>query len=184
MRPIYQADGVLDAFAALLADGVPQREGVALVMLGAGYAPSPHLAARAHSLAEQYPGLFVFHTQQLSPTEMAGLWHLADVLVNVPIFDGYSAALSEARYMGAIPVVNAIAAHHELLRHGHNALFVPQPFTPAQLAHTLAEALAQREALQARFWAANRQWVKQYANLANNAQEFLALCSRHFSLPQ
>jgi len=134
LRAVYQADVLMAGCQRLLQAGEWPRTHE-LVVLSAGYAASPAIARQAEALAAAYAPVHLL-AQQLSAEDMAALWLRTDVFLNTPDYDGYSATLSEGRYAGAIPVVNDIPAHRELLQHGHNA-FVVTPLTPQRVAASL-----------------------------------------------
>ncbi|HEX2898436.1 MAG TPA: glycosyltransferase family 4 protein [Bacteroidia bacterium] len=171
---IYQADIILEGFARLLAQG---RTNTAFIMLGAGYAVSPQVSNLAQKLAQSYPN-FHFHPQALPREEVHALWNLVDVFVNAPVYDGYSAALAEGRYMGAVPLVNDIPAHRELILHGQNG-WISAPFTAEQLSKDLAHLLDHLPTYRERFAAINREWVMQHSLMDANARRFLEMVSAH-----
>jgi glycosyltransferase involved in cell wall biosynthesis len=175
LKQIYQADLILEGFAQLLAKG---RADTVFVMLGAGYEISPEVSIRAEKLSQSYPN-FRFMREAIPRETMHTLWKLVDVLVAAPVYDGYSAALAEARFAGAIPLVNDIPAHRELILHGQNGWFCT-PFTAQQLCQDLDEILNQVEVLRAKFGPANRDWVLQHSLMDNNAHRFLELVSNRY----
>lgn len=171
LKPVYQAEAVLQAFAELLADEA--NGGRQFVALTAGYDSAPGALANARKLAAQYPR-FTLIKGQLSPGQMAALWKRTDVFISVPMYDGYSSAVAEGRYAGAVPVVNAIPGNLELLRDEWNALFV-RPFNARNLAAVLRRALNEHERLRPVFAARNRAWILEHGLLDSAARRFLEL---------
>ncbi|MEZ4828375.1 MAG: glycosyltransferase family 4 protein [Bacteroidia bacterium] len=171
MKPVYQGDVILDAFEMLLRRGVRDAK---LIMLSAGYDVPPSVDKKAKLLDSQFEN---FHYQQgILPREaVSSLWSVVDAFVNAPVYDGYSNALGEGRYVGAVPVVNDIPAHREILRHNHNCLMV-NPFTPQHLADQLLELIPQMDAVKARFAPTNRKWMEENSLLDKNVRIFIRDC--------
>ncbi len=195
-KAIYQADLILEAFEKLLERnqrGADQLEADQLkaiqsktdqlgtdnsenppphfIMLSAGYEVSRKIKDKARHLSEKHPN-FTFVDGMISRQEVAQLWHLVDVFVSAPIYDGYSASLAEGRYTGAIPVVNSIPGNLELIQHGENG-WITSPFTPEQLAQDLLTILKEKTQLKARFRAKNREWIEKHSLIDQNAKLFL-----------
>ncbi len=169
-KPIYQTDIILEAFELCLAQGC---KNTVFIQLGAGYAVAPAIGATARKLAALYPN-FQFVAEALTREELHALWQLVDVFVSAPVYDGYSAALAEGRYAGAIPVVNDIPAHQELIVHQENG-WICTPFTASQLAKDLSHICTQVDVYQAIFAPRNRDWILEHSLIADNARRFLAL---------
>lgn len=170
MKPIYQADIIVEAFGRLLAAG---RTDTQFILLGAGYRVAPEVSNRAQILAKTFPN-FRFVTEAISREEMHALWQLVDVFISAPVYDGYSAALAEGRYVGAIPVVNDIPANRELIRHGENG-WICSPFDVPTLVHDLAQVLDRVPEMRPKFAPANRAWVMEHSLVSTNAKLFLEL---------
>jgi glycosyltransferase involved in cell wall biosynthesis len=175
LKQIYQADIILDGFQQILAKG---RSDTIFLMLGAGYEVSPEVSIRAEKLAQSYPN-FRFVSTALPRETMHVLWNLVDVLVSAPVYDGYSAALAEARFVGAIPLVNDIPAHRELILHGQNG-WICKPFTAQQLCLDLNEILDHVAELRSKFGPTNRDWVLQHSLMDNNARRFLEMVMQRY----
>ncbi|MEY3441974.1 MAG: hypothetical protein RLZZ519_255 [Bacteroidota bacterium] len=173
LKQIYQADIILDAFSQSLASG---REDTVFIMLGAGYAVSPEVSNRAELLAQSNPH-FKFIREAIPRETMHALWNLTDVFVSAPVYDGYSAALAEGRYVGAVPVVNDIPAHRELILHGQNG-WICTPFTAQQLSADLEKMLDGLEHYKPLFAGANKDWVLQHSLMEANARRFLGILSQ------
>jgi glycosyltransferase involved in cell wall biosynthesis len=168
LRPIYRGDLVLDAFEALLREG----QQATFILLSAGYGAPEAWVARAQALAAAYPQ-FHFGQELLDRGEMCRLWTLADVMVNIPVYDGLSNALTEARYAGAIPLVHDLDAHREVgLVHGQTAWYA-DPLDAGRLAASLRELLADTARIKAALAPANRAWVEEHAVLSVNSARFL-----------
>jgi glycosyltransferase involved in cell wall biosynthesis len=169
-KPIYQTDIILDGIAQVLAGG---RSDTVFIQLGAGYAVAPAIAAQAEALAARHPQ-FKFVAEALPRQQLHALWRLVDAFVSAPVYDGYSAALAEGRYVGAIPIVNDIPAHRELIVHGKNG-WVCAPFTAGQLASDLNHLLDHCDKYKALFAPPNRAWIDQHSRLAANADRFILM---------
>jgi glycosyltransferase involved in cell wall biosynthesis len=168
---VYQGDVILAAFARLLDQG---RTDVHYLMFSAGYGVPEGFRRAAATLQARHPG-FGFSADVLDRTDMLQLWHLVDVFVSAPVYDGFSSAVNEGRYVGAVPVVNATAATHELFRHQVNGWLV-DPFTPRMLAEALATVLNDLPRWKARFAPPNRRWVEENALLPPNIARFVTDC--------
>ncbi len=186
-KAIYQADLILEAFAQLLeankketiavgseisSSGRPPR-GLPFhfIMLSAGYEVSRKVKDKAQYLSQRHPN-FTFVDEMMDRKEIAQLWHLVDIFISAPVYDGYSASLAEGRYTGAIPVVNPIPGNLELIQHGENG-WVTSPFTPTQLAKDLTTILKNKTQLKAKFQVKNREWIEEHSLVKQNAKLFL-----------
>ena len=163
LKPVYQADLVLAGFQQLLAAG--ERE-TKLVVMGTGYQTPPQLDQWATRLHQQYPN---FHYQRdLLPREwMPQLWHLTDAFVNIPAYDGFSNALNEGRYAGAVPIINDIPAHREVCEDGLHAYYLEQADAHG-LANCLQDLIPKLDSAKAQLALANQKWVEAQAVLLPN----------------
>lgn len=168
MKPIYQGDIILDALAKVLEQGEKETH---FLMLSAGYPVPAELEAKAEILKLRYPN-FHYYTQMLSREEVYALWTITDIFISVPIYDGYSAALAEGRFVGAIPIVNDIPATRELLTHQQNAWIVPT-FTSQALAAAITQVLKNKMALKQTFATENKTWIEQYSMMKDSAQKVI-----------
>ncbi|GIV22479.1 MAG: hypothetical protein KatS3mg025_0138 [Bacteroidia bacterium] len=170
----YGADVILKAFQAYCEKGGTT---FALILLQGAYPLDPTLSPTIDYLEKQYKNMFLFFIKRLDKKYMSYLWQHAAAFISAPVYDGYSYAVAEGRWHGALPIVNAIPAHREILTHGYNAWFV-EPFTPEKL----TEALFHIEALlhnSPPFWKErNRAWIARYSDLSTNAQLFLAIAEK------
>ncbi|MEO0471152.1 MAG: glycosyltransferase [Bacteroidota bacterium] len=132
MKPVYQADVILNAFEKLLRRGTRD---VKMIMLSAGYDIPPALDMRAMKLHDQFE-TFHYERNLLPREEVLKLWSVADAMISAPVYDGYSNALGEARYAGVIPIVNPIPANLELIDHQENG-WVVNPFDASELADAI-----------------------------------------------
>lgn len=167
-KPIYQADIILDAFEQLLQNSQLNAK---LIMLGAGYSVSPSVSKKAKMLMESFPN-FHFEEDALPREEVYSLWNWANIFISAPIYDGYSAALAEGRYIGAIPVVNSIPANLELIVHQENGWIV-EPFEARKLAQDLQFLLENFEEIQPRIANSNRIWIEENSIMDRNAIRFI-----------
>ncbi|MEM9987633.1 MAG: glycosyltransferase, partial [Bacteroidota bacterium] len=166
LKPVYQADVVLGGFQRLLEAGDSQTK---LVVMGTGYQTPPHLDQWAHELHQKYPN---FHYQRdLLPREwMPQLWQITDAFVNLPAYDGFSNALNEGRYAGAVPIVNDIPAHREVCEDGIHAYYLDEA-TADGLASYLQGLIPRLDSAKALLAAQNQQWVKAQAVLLPNMKK-------------
>ncbi|MDX1906679.1 MAG: glycosyltransferase [Bacteroidia bacterium] len=171
LKPVYQADIILDAFERLLPD-LPAH--VILVALTAGYTPAPALAAQARRMEATWSNFRVVW-EVLDRTDMCQLWNLTQVMINIPAYDGYSNALSEARYLGVIPVVNRIPAHEEIVVHEETA-WITDPADADTLAEDLHRIILNPTRFQTRYHPANEAWIRHEALLRQNAHRFVEDC--------
>ncbi|MCS7152990.1 MAG: hypothetical protein N2253_07615 [Bacteroidia bacterium] len=165
---LYQADIILDGYRLYLTQGGTRP----LILLAGGYPIHPEMEAKAAELEINYPEKFFFFRKKIPEHEMEILWEQTAAFISAPVYDGYSYAVAEGRQRGALPIVNAIPAHLEILTHGYNAWFV-EPFTAENLAQGLFEVdkLLQGE----HFWQErNQKWISFFSDIKRNAQLFLS----------
>ena len=167
MKPVYQGDLILESFEMLLRRGVRD---INMIMLSAGYDVPADIQKKARELDQQFPN-FNYVDKQLPREEVLELWSVVDAFISAPVYDGYSNAVSEGRYAGAIPIVNPIPANLELIRHKVNG-WVVDPFTPEHLADALLEILPDMDDYKARFAPANRKWILKHSHLDTNIKSF------------
>ena len=173
MKPVYQGDLILESFEMLLRRGVRD---INMIMLSAGYDVPPKVAQKANELNKQFPN-FHYVSEQLPREEVIALWSLVDAFISAPVYDGYSNAVSEGRYAGAIPIVNPIPANLELIRHKVNG-WVVDPFTPQHLADALLEMLPVMDEYKDRFAGTNRKWILKHSHLDTNINIFYKDCRK------
>lgn len=170
LRPVYQGDLAFRAFELLVRRGTRDTK---FVMLSAGYQAPPALVAEAEALSQQFQN-FHFERDLLSRAEMGQLWSLVDLVLSIPVYDGYSNSLSEGRFAGAVPLVNDIPAHREIMEEGIHGLFIAQDtLTPERLADQLLQTLPQLDTLKARMAPANARWIRRHAWLPHNIRLFV-----------
>lgn len=172
LKPIYQGDLILAAFERLLVQSNPHHK---LIALGTYEVPID-LDQKARQLAAQHPN-FYYQRERLPRSKVAQLWRLTDAFVNLPVYDGFSNALCEGRYVGAVPILHDIPAHCEVAQAGRHAVYV-DPLTPENLAQTIAQLMANLPHCQAAIAAANRDWIMTHAHLGRNMQAFLDRCEK------
>lgn len=169
LKSVYQADIILDGFRRVCAQG---RADTCFVMLGAGYPAAKSLMAQAQS--PDFNGCLRIITERLSRADLAQLWLAVDIFVSAPVYDGYSAAVAEGRYAGAIPLVNAIPGNLEVIQHQVNG-WVCDPFDDGTLAAALQQLLDQLDHWKPWFAGKNRGWIMQHSMVDDNAQKLLQL---------
>jgi glycosyltransferase involved in cell wall biosynthesis len=170
LKPIYQGDLILSAFERVLAR---QRSDLKLIALGTYQVPA-ELDQKARNLAAQYPA-FHYQRERLPRAQVAQLWRLTDAFVNLPVYDGFSNALCEGRYVGAVPLVQDIPAHREVLAPDRHALYV-DPLTPETLAQRIEYWAEHHPQLQPAMATANHAWIMTHAHLGRNTRAFLDRC--------
>jgi hypothetical protein len=104
------------------------------------------------------------------------VWHLTDVAISAPLYDGYAATVAEARAKDSLLLVNDIAAYRELLQPNVHARYV-HPFTADSLAAAVADTLAHLPDWQARLLPPNRVWAATHARGEMAARHFLTWCA-------
>ena len=164
----YQADIILEAVQKSLQSGLINWK---FIILSAGYIVAETIRATAKQMESQFPANFSWVPTQLSRIEMARLWQITDAFINAPSYDGFSAALNEGRFVGAIPIYNQIPAHIELLQDGYNGILV-HPFDAENLHKTLLN-LPQSIQNQEVFKKRNQHWVLNNAQLKPAAKIML-----------
>lgn len=171
MKPIYQGDIILAAFRRRLEAGAQEK----YIMMSAGYAISKEVKAQADYLIQHFPEQFHYEADVLPREQVLKLWSLVDMCISAPIYDGYSNALAEGRYAGAIPLVNRIPGSVEVMEHDLHGWFV-DPFTPANLDFSLRHVLHNYETLQPRMAAANKDWIQKHSVMDVEMKAFLEKC--------
>lgn len=168
LKPVYQGDVILNAFENVLKKA-PQN--LHFVVLSAGYKAAPQIEQKALRLNQDFANFT--YVKRLIPWEQMGtLWQITDAFVIAPVYDGYSNALNEGLYAGAIPILNDIPAHREMMAHGHNCLMV-NPFNADRLANEIMEIMDHFEKWKEKFAPINRAWVEEEALFERNIQRFL-----------
>ncbi|MEM7040240.1 MAG: glycosyltransferase, partial [Bacteroidota bacterium] len=150
-KAIYQGDIILKAFEKRLRSG---QEKANFIMFSAGYEIATAVLERAAQLEKEFSN-FHFIKEVLPREDVYALWNLVDVFVSAPIYDGYSAAVAEGRYIGAVPVVNAIPGNLEVIEHQENGL-ICDPFDPDSLAQLLGQILVDLPKWKVQFQEKNR----------------------------
>ena len=164
LKPIYQPDYIRQLAANYYRAGGTWP----IVILKGPYAvPEAELAAH-RALQNLYPKFRLVETT-LSPTEVQQLMWSATAVLNAPAYDGYSAALAEARFAGCIPVANRIAAHAELFSAQMPALWLEAEPDPKPLLQLEAMDTATRQAMATR----HQNWIARHSTLEGAVTRFL-----------
>ncbi|MCS6790309.1 MAG: hypothetical protein NZ580_04940 [Bacteroidia bacterium] len=173
---LYQADIILEGFKHYLEAGGNE---FALILLTNSYPLHPEVERLSKYLEIHFVKKFFIFRKKLSYTEIMNLWREAAAFISAPVYDGYSYAVAEGRWYGALPIVNAIPGHKEILTHGYDSLFV-EPFTPQRLATTLREA--EKLLKEHPFWRErNQRWIRRFSDLSANAKRFLQIVEQYLS---
>ena len=172
LKPIYRANVILQALDRWLSKERETEGG--FVLMTAGYSPDPQLYFRAKRLQAAHPNRVVLIDEQLNEREMGALWKRTDGFVSAPVYDGYSAAVAEGRYVGAVPIVDDSEAVKEWYD-GENALVVA-PFNAENLSKTLEVFIQNGPRLRQRFAPRNRKWITEHSLLSSSSRRFLKLC--------
>lgn len=170
LKPVYQGGIILDAITRLLEAGRSEK----FIVLSAGYDIQPDLDQKARALAARFPN-FHYEAGLLHRLEVIQLWQVTDVFVSAPLYDGYSNAVAEGRYAGAIPLLNAIPGNLEIIEHGKTG-WVVEPFNPESLSEALRTVLERCDELKAEFGPRNRAWIEAHSLLDVNMRRFIADC--------
>lgn len=168
MKPAYQPHIVIDAFETLLAENTLPN--AYFIMLSAGYEIPKSLEIKGEMMMQKYSHFF-FEKNVLSRQKISQLWHLVEVFISAPVYDGYSASLAEGRYLGLIPVVNKIPANTEILTHQENAWFV-EPYTAENLASALKEIMLAKDTWKKKFAHNNEKWIAEHSMMQKNVKAF------------
>lgn len=171
IKAIYQGDIILEAIERLLRSGKLSESRI--LMLSAGYAVPPDIEEKASRLEADFPAFSLIRTT-IPREDMCLLWNLTDAFVSAPVYDGYSNALSEGRYIGAVPIVNDTAATREVMIDGEHGKVVTH-FTPTQLAEGIESVMASLPEWKTRIGPVNKAWVEREATLAVNIRAFVAI---------
>lgn len=172
LKPIYQGDIILDAFEQLLGD----HPETIFMLFSVGYGIPKAVEQQSSRLEKQFPNLRVIR-DKIPREEVLALWSCIDVFVNTPVYDGYSNALAEGRFAGAIPIVNDISAHYEVMEPNKHGVFVA-PYSAENLSIALQDVLGNLDAYKTRFQKANRDWIEENSVLARSMQAFTKLCQQ------
>ncbi len=175
LMPVYQADIILNAFAKL----VSEYKNYQWVMLSAGYSIPITLKSFIYSLEQKHKNFHCIKVQ-IPREEMAVLWKKTKVFISAPIYDGYSAAIAEGRYVGAIPVVNKIPGNEEVIQNEVNGIIV-HPFTPSNLTKTLKKILDDIDTWYSQFLPINQDWIQKHGLIQHDAKQFSEFLEIKFS---
>jgi len=170
-KAVYQADVILEGFRLLLESGY---QGHHLVMLSSGYEISNAIREQAVTMENTFKN-FHFVSFALPSADMYQLWMMTDFFVSAPVYDGYSAAISEGRYAGAIPIVNDIPGNREVVEDGKTGWIVSN-FNARNLFEAIQNALTLGEGWKAAAKAINRKWMEEHSLTEGGAVRFLAWC--------
>lgn len=169
IKAIYQGDIILDAIEKLLRAG--KLAGTRILMLSAGYAVPADIEVKASQLEADFPQFSLIRTS-IPREEMCLLWNLTDAFISAPVYDGYSNALSEGRYIGAVPIVNDTPATREVMIDGiHGKVVIP--FTSENLAAEVEQVIDELDEWKKKVSAVNRGWVEKEATLSVNIRAFI-----------
>ena len=168
LLPVYRPEVVLDSFATL----APQYPDMQFVVLSAGYRSSPQALQHARQLTNRHPNVS-FIAKRIDQADSYALMASAQIMVSLPRYDGFSAAVNEAMYFGALPVVSNTPAAQELLAEGAK-LSVLKAASAAALSETLIRLLEQPKAAHQDTRQTNTEWVTQAALLSRSAHQYLS----------
>lgn len=174
LMPIYQGDIILETFSQL----IPQYPHLEFVMLSAGYPIPNTLFPKIKALESSYSNFHCIKTQ-IPREEMAVIWRKTQIFISAPIYDGYSASVAEGRFVGAIPVVNAIPGNLEIIENQVNGIII-NPFTVEQLTQNLQIILSNLDFYYQKFRKINQTWMNQYGLLKQDAEKFTNFIQKIF----
>jgi L-malate glycosyltransferase len=160
LEPLYQPERVLAVFADV-AWHWPQAR---LVVANEG---SLRAALQAQAARLRLAQRVVF-TGRLDAATQALLYDQATWYLSLPASDSVAVSVLEAMAHGCLPLLSALPANAELVRHGNNGLLLPPGGRPA---------IAEMQALAARAGEvalANRAWVAENALFGPSVERFLA----------
>jgi glycosyltransferase involved in cell wall biosynthesis len=153
IKAVYQADIIFEAFKSVNSFW---GERVKFVMLGANYGGNVQFIQQLEAYTQEYSNFI--YLPYLPSQYMPALWKMTHVFVSAPVYDGYSAALAEGRYAGAIPIVNHTPATENLIFNGKNG-FILRNFNSKKLASVLNATLQSIDELKPKFAAYNQKWT-------------------------
>ena len=166
IKAIYQGDIIIEAIRLGLESG--ELKETRILMLSAGYAVPDEIETIASELESRFPQ-FSLIREAIPREEMCQLWNLTDAFISAPIYDGYSNALSEGRYIGAVPIVNDT---QEVMENGiHGKVVIP--FEPEPLSEAIAEVMKEVDGWKKQIAQTNRNWVEGEAVLSVNIRRFV-----------
>ncbi len=174
LMPIYQADIILNSFQKLAS----QFDNFQFIMLSAGYPLPPNLQLQIDTLESKFTN-FKCIKSQISREEMAVLWKKTKIFISAPIYDGYSAAVAEGRYVGAIPIVNHIPGNLEVIENEVNGIIV-NPFNSENLTKAITHVIHNLDKYYEKFKLINQNWILQNGLLKNDALNFTQFLKSHF----
>jgi glycosyltransferase involved in cell wall biosynthesis len=132
LREYVRNDTLLSALAILAPEIDPR---VRIVFVGVARNKGLGIKIACHPLAAK-----IIVTDERSPTEMAYLFHRAEVNVSITDHDGTPNSLLEAMAAGAVPVCGDLPSIREWIRPGRNG-FLADPSNPYEVASALRVAL-------------------------------------------
>lgn len=159
LAPIYRIDTIIDAAAAVVADG----HNVTLDVIGSGELDDTlRRSASAASLGDRIR--FLGRVEHIA---LPGHLQKADIFLTASVSDGNNVSLNEAMAAGAFPIASDIPANRQWITHRENGLLFPVGDLNA-LKEAILQATGDRD-LRASACAINRQIVQERANWDVNA---------------
>ncbi|MEO0896109.1 MAG: glycosyltransferase [Bacteroidota bacterium] len=178
LKPVYQGDIILEAIESYLK---LERDTYHFIVLSAGY-QAPEEVERRAILLDESQSNFTYIKGLIPREHMGALWELTDGMIIAPVYDGYSNALNEGKYTGALPILNDIPAHREMMTHQQNAWLI-KDFDKQRLVDTLLALEQDFESWKQKFALHNRAWVQEHASLDTNIKKFLEGMAPFVRLP-
>ncbi|MCS7075836.1 MAG: glycosyltransferase [Bacteroidia bacterium] len=171
IKPIYQADIIFEAFKQV---NIFWGDRVKFIMLGASYGGNQSFVRQLNVYAQHNPNFI--YLPYLPLEYMPALWKITDVFISAPIYDGYSAALAEGRYAGAIPIVNHTPATENLIFNGRNG-FILRNFSIKKLSSVLNATLQNINELKPKFAEQNQKWTLAHGLFEYTVDKFKQIIS-------
>lgn len=117
LDPIYRIDTIIDAVAALVAEGCDAT----LDVLGSGELDNDlRRSASAEELGER-----ICFFGRVEHTALSMHLQKADIFLTASLSDGNNVSLNEAMAVGTFPIASDIPANRQWIAHGENGLLFP-----------------------------------------------------------
>ena len=115
--------------------------------------------------------------KRLSPEEMAEIYNVSIMNVNIPDIDQFGRSIIEGCLCGCIPLLNdEIIHYHERLEHKKNCIFVKP--NPQSIADGIADIIDNYKEYYERMYKNNYLIFKEYTDVENNNQKLYDLLCR------
>lgn len=171
-KPLYNKHLILEAFKGYLQQGGPGA-----VLLVSEFSADQEYLARLKQFASQNDlGGHLRFLPPLQQAEMAPYYALADVVISVPLSDGFPQTIYEAWASGCFLLLGDLPQYAEAVQNGRAATLVPLGDAPALTGAMLD--VARDPQLRSRHRQNARDYVAQHADARQQKEQVLALYDR------